>query len=131
MFIAKYDTYGNPVWAKRAGGMAKDYGFGITTDAAGDVYLTGVFESKYISFGQVKLKNATSNDIFISKYSPEGKVVWAKSIYGFAMSRCITTDLYGDVYIAGVYHSPEMRFTGTLLKNNGDGDFFVAKLKRQ
>lgn len=129
IFIAKYDTYGNPVWAQRAGGMAKDYGFGITTDAIGDVYLTGVFESNFISFGQVKLKNATSNDIFISKYSPEGKVIWAKSIYGSAMSRSITTDLYGDVYLAGVFDSPEMKFGSTLLTNAGKGDIFVAKLK--
>jgi len=129
IFIAKYDTYGNPVWAQRAGGMAKDYGFGITTDAIGDVYLTGVFESNFISFGQVKLKNATSNDIFVSKYSPEGKVIWAKSIYGSAMSRCITTDINGDIYLAGVFHSPEMRFGTTLLSNAGKGDIFVAKLK--
>ncbi len=131
VFIAKYDTDGKPVWAKRAGGMARDYGFGITSDAVGDVYLTGVFESNFISFGHVNLKNATSNDIFISKYDSAGKVIWAKSIYGFAMSRCITTDLNGDVYLAGVYHSPEMRFGTTLLKNAGNGDVFVAKLRKQ
>lgn len=129
VFIAKYDTYGEPVWAKRAGGMAKDYGFGITTNAAGDVYLTGIFESNYSATGQMKLTNARGNDIFISKYNPDGKVLWAKSIYGSAMARCITTDVNGDVYFAGVYHALEMRFGDTLLKNAGEGDIFVAKLK--
>lgn len=129
VFIAKYDNNGEPVWAKRAGGLAKDYGFGITTNAVGDVYLTGIFESNFSQSGQVKLKNATSNDIFISKYSPEGKVIWAKSIYGSAMARCITTDINGDVYLAGVFDGLEMRFSETLLKNAGQGDIFVAKLK--
>ncbi len=129
VFIAKYDSYGEPVWAKRAGGIAKDYGFGITTNTVGDVFLTGIFESNFSSSGQVKLKNATSNDIFISKYNSEGKVLWAKSIYGSAMARCITTDIYGGVYLAGVYDGLEMRFTETLLKNAGQGDIFVAKLK--
>ena len=129
VFIAKYDTYGEPVWAKRAGGMAKDYGFGITTNAAGDVYLTGIFESNYSATGQMKLTNARGNDIFISKYNPDGKVLWAKSIYGSAMARCITTDVNGDVYFAGVFHALEMRFDDTLLKNAGQGDIFVAKLK--
>ncbi len=129
VFIAKYDTYGEPVWAKRAGGIAKDYGFGIATNAIGDVFLTGIFESNFSSSGQAKLKNATSNDIFISKYNAEGKVLWAKSIYGSAMARCITTDSYGDVYLAGVFDGLEMRFSETLLKNAGQGDIFVAKLK--
>ncbi len=129
VFIAKYDSYGEPVWAKRAGGMAKDYGFGITTNAVGEVYLTGIFESNFSQSGQIKLKNATSNDIFISKYSPEGKVLWAKSIYGSAMARCITTDISGGVYLAGVFDGLEMRFSETLLKNAGEGDLFVAQLK--
>ncbi len=129
IFIAKYDTDGNPLWAKRAGGMAKDYGFGIATDPAGNIYLSGVFDSNFTSIGSVGLVNAGGSDIFIAKYTSTGNLMWAKSIYGSAMSRCITADLNGDIYIAGVFDSPQMRFGNTRLDNAGKGDVFVAKLK--
>lgn len=129
IFIAKYDTDGNPLWAQRAGGMAKDYGFGIATDPSGSIYLSGVFDSNFTSLGDVGLKNAGGTDIFIAKYNTTGNLLWAKSIYGSAMSRCITADLNGDIYISGVFHSPQMRFGSTRLNSAGLGDVFVAKLK--
>jgi len=129
IFIAKYSSGGEPVWAQRAGGMAKDYGFGIATDAIGDVYLSGVFESNFISFGGMQLTNASGNDIFISKYNATGQVVWAKSIYGSAQSRAITTDSNGDIYLTGIFNSTQMTLGSGRLINQGSGDFFVGKLK--
>ncbi|MGE0638580.1 MAG: SBBP repeat-containing protein [Bacteroidia bacterium] len=129
IFIAKYDTEGNPLWAQRAGGMAKDYGFGITADPSGSIYLSGVFDSNFTSIHGVDLKNAGGSDIFIAKYNATGNLMWAKSIFGSAMSRCITSDLNGDIYIAGVYDGLQMRFGNTRLTNGGKGDVFVARLK--
>ncbi len=45
------------------------------------------------------------------------------------VSGYLPTDVNGDVYFAGVFHALEMRFDDTLLKNAGQGDIFVAKLK--
>ena len=35
MYMVKYDTSGNVIWAKGAGSMSSDYGNNITTDVAG------------------------------------------------------------------------------------------------
>ena len=67
IFIAEYDTNGNVVWAKSAGGTADDEGFSIAADAAGNTYITGGFKSPAITFGGTTLTNNGSYKIFIAK----------------------------------------------------------------
>jgi hypothetical protein len=45
IFLARFDANGNVIWAKRAGGNDSDFCFKLAVDAAGNCYLTGVFES--------------------------------------------------------------------------------------
>jgi hypothetical protein len=49
IFIAKYDSAGALVWAKRAGGSDHDGGYGVTVDASGNSYVTGLLA--YSDFG--------------------------------------------------------------------------------
>lgn len=129
VFIAKYDSDGKPLWARRAGGMARDYGFSIATDAKGEVYLSGVFQVNFTRYGDITLRDATYKDIFITKYDVNGNELWGKSLYGAAMGHNITTDASGNVYLTGVFNSSEMKFSHTTLNNAGEGDIFLAKLK--
>lgn len=43
IFISKLDVDGNFVWAKTFGSNGIDQGFSITTDDAGNVYITGAY----------------------------------------------------------------------------------------
>ena len=64
MFIVKNNTSGNIIWAKSAGGIDIDHGSGITTDASGNIYVTGSFSSPTITFGTTTLTdhfNANGN----------------------------------------------------------------------
>ena len=67
----KYDTSGNVLWAKSAGGYGYDLSYGVCTDASGNVIITGGFGSPTISFGTDMLTNTNnrvnSMDIFIAK----------------------------------------------------------------
>lgn len=69
MFIAKYDTSGNVIWAKSAGGSSDDYGQGIAVDGSGIVSVTSYFQSSSIAFGSTTLTNAGggSADMYIAK----------------------------------------------------------------
>ena len=99
-YLVKYDANGNAIWAKGAGGSGFDNTSSVTTDHAGNIYVTGWFDSPSITFGSTTLTNVTgtSNDIFIVKYDSNGNVLWAKSAGGTGedSARCVTTDALGN-----------------------------------
>ncbi len=43
IFLSKLDASGNFVWAKSVGSSGDDFGYGLTHNAAGDIYVTGYF----------------------------------------------------------------------------------------
>ena len=47
-FIAKYDTNGNALWARPAGGTGTDVGYSVATDTTGNCYLSGNFTTNLI-----------------------------------------------------------------------------------
>ena len=68
IFITKYDALGNVLWAKSDEGF-KNAGNSVSTDAGGNVYVTGYFDG-YTTFGTTTLTNSGSNnDVFIAKLS--------------------------------------------------------------
>ena len=115
-------------WAKSAGGNLYDYSQSITTDAVGNVYITGVFSSSTLTFGNTTLINAGGCDVFIAKYDPNGNVLWAKSA-GDNNTDCgtgITTDVVGNVYLTGRFSST-ITFGNITLSSAGDIDIFIVK----
>ncbi len=134
VFLAKYDAAGNVLWAKRAGGTGGDYGRSVATDASGNIYVTGYFNSPSIAFGATTLTNASNyTDIFIAKYDAAGNVLWAKSAGGTAsdIGYSVTTDASGNVFVTGSFKSPSINFGATTLtnaENTGNSyDIFIAK----
>ena len=132
IFVVKYDASGNALWAKSAGGTSSDdEGLGISTDASGNVLVTGFFSSPTITFGSTTLTNAGSRDIFVVKYDASGNALWAKSAGGTSSDDrgfAISTDASGNVLVTGSFQSSSITFGSTTLTNAGSTDIFVAKL---
>ncbi|HIA11201.1 MAG TPA: T9SS type A sorting domain-containing protein [Flavobacteriales bacterium] len=136
MFIQKLDPNGNLLWAKSLGGSGFDQGVSITTDALGNVYTTGDFDT-IVDFdpgvGTLNLTSAGVSDIFIQKLDANGNLIWAKSMGGTSedFGHAITTDALGNVYTTG-WFSAIVDFdpgTGTLnLTTAGIYDIFIQKL---
>ncbi len=126
IFVAKYDTGGNVIWARSGGGTSADIGFGIAVDAAGNSFLTGVF-SDAATFGSFTLTGA-GGDIFVAKYGGSGNVLWAQSAGGTSqdLGLAIAVDAAGDSYVTGYYVGTAMigPFTFT---SAGANEIFVAK----
>jgi len=128
-FLVKYDSNGNVIWAKKAGGGNFDIGFCAATDANGDVYVTGLFASSSITFGSITLtKVGIWNNMFLVKYDSNGNVLWAKkpgqnyNDYGSS----VATDANGNAYVTGHFVSSIILGLDTLT-GNGGAEVFIAK----
>ena len=60
VFVVKYNSSGNVLWAKSAGGTSYDAASSIAVDAVGNVYVAGYFTSPTITFDNDSLCVAAS-----------------------------------------------------------------------
>lgn len=126
----------NWIWANATGGPINDYNHSITTDALGNVYTTGLFFGT-VDFdpgpGIFNLTSSGAGDLFISKLSASGNLIWAKAVggNGFVEGYSIAVDAVGNVYTTG-WFSGQADFDpgpGTFnLITNGNQDIFICKL---
>lgn len=128
IFIAKYDANGNFQWARTAGNSASDAAKSVTTDPAGNAYISGEFGGASLLFGTITV----TGNYFLTKYDPNGNVVWAQgaSPGGYPYVYSNASDSYGNIYVAGVFFNQPVWFgNDTLINASGSGtaDIFVTK----
>ncbi|MBK6524012.1 MAG: hypothetical protein IPG08_17840 [Sphingobacteriaceae bacterium] len=76
-FLAKYNTNGNILWAKNTTGNSVGsngcWPSALATDASGNVYLTGQFNTSTVGFSSsVSLIKTGLTDVFLTKYNSSG-----------------------------------------------------------
>ncbi len=129
-FIAKFDSYGNFVWATVAVGyVADDLATSITIDEFGDLYITGRFEGN-ATFGNHQINSFGFTDIFIAKCDNDGNFLWAKNAgasNGSDIGRAIDTDTLGNVYLTGSFEGTA-NFGSQQFQSYGFGDIFLTKM---
>ncbi|UOQ71416.1 T9SS type A sorting domain-containing protein [Hymenobacter cellulosilyticus] len=102
-----------------------------TTDAAGNVYLTGIFYGT-VTLGSQTLVSNGQADIFVAKWSSAtSSYVWATGGGGSRIDVATGVAVNGNsVYVTGSFIG-SISFGGTTLTNSAttiDSDVFVAKL---
>ncbi len=133
IFIAKYDTSGNVLWAKSASGTETDLGYAVAVDGSDNAYITGCFYSPTLTFGTTTLTSAGNADMYLTKYAPNGNLLWAKNQGGTENdgSLSVAVDATNNVYITGWFRDV-CSFGSTSLSNVepifAGSDLFIAKL---
>lgn len=109
IFITRINANGSYGWTRRMGGTSLDFGFGITTDASGNVFVTGSFMDIVNfgdDFGTIEYKTSAGHiDAFITKIYSDGSYGATRRMGGTVTDRgyCIATDSSGNVYVSGIF----------------------------
>lgn len=115
----KYDPTGAQLWVMRDNGVGGDTWnepAAITTDATGNVYVTGYSENEQYWAGYYTLKySATGDALWQERYTYTGPPTVNNSY-----ARAIAVDTDGNVYVTGTIDRGNSRF-GTI-KYDTDGD---------
>lgn len=138
-YIAKFNSIGTILWATYYGGSSTDYGWGMTTDAIGNIIIIGYTNStaSIATTGSHQTIYGGSSDVFIAKFNANGLRQWGtyyggNSVdYGYG----VTTDVGGNILITGNSSSTsaiatsgayqEFRYGG--LGSSGGYDAFIVK----
>ncbi len=108
VFVAKFDTAGNVIWAKDFGGGGEEAPHALAVSSAGSVYVTGYYSSATFHVSPVYSLNFTSTfgaaqyDAFLVKLDTGGNVLWARSPTNGCNSIAVTTDQNDNAVIGGL-----------------------------
>jgi hypothetical protein len=130
VFLLKFDTTGNILWSRGAYGTASDNGVSVSCDLAGNVFMSGTFESYFFFIGHDTLTCLAPSSVFLSKYDQNGNEIWAKQSYAYdeASGGYSSSDRFGNIYLSGVF-KVSIAF-GNLTYNAGNpamGESFLTK----
>jgi hypothetical protein len=132
IFIAKFDTNGTALWARKIDKNDFDVSFGpsVASDAVGNVVIAGQFRVS-LDFGSTVLMTSDALDfvdVFVAKYDGNGNFMWARKAGGpnTDTARDVATDAGGNVIAVGSFSS-DITFSPVTLSATGVQDGFVAK----
>lgn len=134
IFVAKYDSSGNFIWAKNPGSDGYVSSRDIAVDDNYNLYITGAYRDVTMTFGSHTLVDSTDGFIFLLKLDSSGNLHWAEGA-GRAFYediKAIATDCLGNVYITGEFwgstlDSFSMAFGTDTIKSIGEYDIFLTK----
>jgi len=146
VFLSKFDSSGNFLWANTWGGSESDQGCWVAVDGSDYVYVTGIFASAVDFDPGSGTDSHTSNgagDAFLSKFDTSGAFLSAKTWGGsyFDYGEGVAVDASGNVYVTGCFdgsvdfdpgggeetHSSYGSYDASLSKFDSSGAFLWAK----
>ena len=133
-FVARLDSAGKYLWARRMGGAAKasglmDTALGLTVDQSGAAYVTGAFRETG-TFGTFSLLAMGKVDVFVAKLDAKGEVSWAVSggSNGIDQGTGVALDSAGNVHVSGNIGGLATLGAAKIGKLGIGSDCFVARL---
>jgi len=138
VFVARYTSDGSLAWAKSTRGTSGKQSAGIAAFADGSCAVAGHFFGA-ATFGAgepnetILTSSADTLDVFVSRYAPDGALVWAKAAGGTSTERgaaiavladgsCLVTGAFEAIATFGAGEANE-----TTLTSAGEADVFVAR----
>lgn len=137
IFIARLDSSGNVIWAKKAGGGDNDSGRGIAVDGSSNCFITGNC-GQSATFGSTTINGADVTELFFASYDASGNYRWVLKAGGatdvsdpnrfIEMGLSIATDPSGNVLASGAYRSSSTFGGTTLSPFSTHTDVYITKI---
>jgi hypothetical protein len=126
-FIMKFDNGLIPSWQKAFGGTGNDEGSAITTDSAGNVILTGYFDTA-IDFGGGVVNGGSGLDVFLAKLTSTGSHLLSKGfpVSGNQYGDAVAVDSMGNMYVHGDFDTA-INLGGGQVATAGLHDVYLTK----
>ena len=130
-FLASYTTDGTVNWKTYYGGSGNESMWGVTTDAAGSVFITGNSTSSNLGDNGFQNTNGGLTDIVFAGYSIDGERYWSSYLGGTADESVsdLVINANQEMFFAGSSASSNLAVGGYEAMNNGGGEAFFGKLK--
>lgn len=136
IFIAKYTSAGNYVWAKSIGGPGFDISRSVALDEKGNLYMTGEFQGAVDFDPGSGVYNLTSHggasDFFVLKLDNNGNFIWAKNT-GNSQNEIGGHIDYknGQVVVTGFFQGSNLDFdpgpATAISSSNGGYDIYAVR----
>ncbi|MCS7085377.1 MAG: dockerin type I domain-containing protein [Bacteroidia bacterium] len=130
-FVAKYNSAGTALWAKKIGGIALDWATGVAVDESG-VYVSGYFNGVCMFDATQGLASVGQSDGFLARYTQNnGTLSWVKRMGGVDVDRAmgLTLSPDGGLYLTGWFLG-RAGFDGDSVFSTGASDVFLARYSR-
>lgn len=126
IYLAKFDTQGNCLWAHHAGTIGVDYAYTVDVDTSGNSYITGSASPGSV-FGSI---STDAQGMYVAAYSSAGEILWVLPSYNAGAINICVNKHFSDPsfgYVIG-------RVTGTATIGNtvmnsvdGSDDIYCAR----
>jgi hypothetical protein len=128
IFIVKYDSNGNVLWAQKYGDTKNDQGNSIAVDSNGNCYIGG-YTQYTLNYRQ----------IFYAKYNSLGVVQWTKADGGYYNNissvengvNAISFDSFGNTYLTGYYRNSSTSGVAFVRKCDPSGNTVWSKYRTE
>lgn len=138
VFISKYDSSGNFIWAKAIGGGGFDQGFILDLDSTFNIYSAGHFQDTVdfdTGLGVYPMVSTNLRDIYFWKLDSAGSFVWAKQLPASfnACGQCFALDKATNIYSTGRFFDTtdfDIDLGVYNLTPNGFSDIFIHKFRQ-
>lgn len=120
VFLNKYSLDGTLIWSKSFQGASNDGINEMTTDAAGNIYATGITQSDSFIVQSLKLLKSGGVSALMLKFDSSGLAQWGKAVGGNSGNTeglGITVTPNGDVFMAGTFNDSSISMGSIQLTN--------------
>lgn len=117
------------VWSKRFGTTGHNTTYAVVSDRDNNVIIAGAFEGA-VDLGGGALQSAGAHDLFVAKYTGDGKLLWAQRFGGSGDDAAygVTVALSGEITVAGTMQG-SFSAGATSLTSAGGYDVLLLRLQ--